>query len=123
MRAKEFLSEKKQGKLSSRQQHATRGLHLFSDDERWNSDYTQFRLGMALACANGRDPIDVNWKSWVGKAKSAHPYTEEEAEMLKQAYKVVGANYTDLNHGDLESEEVKSVNTVSPVANWMKNNE
>lgn len=120
MRAKEFIIERHQGKLSKRQQNATRGLHLFSDGERWNSDYTQFRLGMALACANGKDPIDMDWKSWVGKSKSAHPYTEEEAEMLKQAYKAVGANYTDLNHGDMESEEIDLVNTTSPVSNWMK---
>ena len=120
MRAKEFLSEKHQGKLSPRQQKPTRGLHIFSDGEGWNGDYTQFRLGMALACANGKDPIDMDWKSWIGKAKSAHPYTEEEVEMLKQAYKAVGANYTDLNNGDLESEEINSVNTVSPVSNWNK---
>lgn len=120
MRAKEFIVERHQGKLGKRQQNATRGLHLFSDGERWNSDYTQFRLGMALACSNGKDPIDMDWKSWVGKSKSAHPYTEEEAEMLKQAYKAVGANFTDLNHGDMESEEIDLVNTTSPVSNWMK---
>jgi len=120
MRAREFIVERHQGKLSKRQQNATTGLHLFSDGERWNSDYTQFRLGMALACSNGKDPIDMDWKSWVGKSKSAHPYTQEEADMLKQAYEIVGANYTDLNQGDLASTETDLVNTVSPVANWMK---
>jgi hypothetical protein len=40
--------------------------------------------------------------------------------MLKQAYKVVGANYKDVNKGDMESRELDSTYTVSPVANWMK---
>jgi hypothetical protein len=40
--------------------------------------------------------------------------------MLKDAYKAVGAEYTDLNHGDMNSDELDGTNTVSPVANWMK---
>jgi hypothetical protein len=35
--------------------------------------------------------------------------------MLKQAYKAAGANYTDLNHGDMDSEEHPAVNTTSPI--------
>ena len=119
MRAKEFIIERHQGKITPRQQKPTRGLHLYSDAEMWNGDYTLYRLGLALACANGRDPVEVDWKSWVGKHKSAHPYTPEEVEMLKQAYEVAGAEYHDLNDGDLESQELDSTNTVSPVAQWM----
>jgi hypothetical protein len=40
--------------------------------------------------------------------------------MLKQAYKAVGANWKDINHGDLDSDELNSINTTSPVSNWMK---
>jgi len=36
--------------------------------------------------------------------------------MLKQAYKAVGANYKDLNHGDMESKELDTINKTSPVA-------
>lgn len=120
MRAKEFIIERHQGKIPPRQQYPTRGLHVFSDGEKWNGDYTQYRLGLVLACANGKDPVDVDWKSWVGKQKTAHPYTQEEVDMLKQAYEAAGADYIDLNNGDLESKELNSVNTVSPVSNWMK---
>jgi hypothetical protein len=35
--------------------------------------------------------------------------------MLKQAYKAAGADYKDLNKGDLDSEEHPAVNTTSPI--------
>jgi hypothetical protein len=35
--------------------------------------------------------------------------------MLKDAYKAAGMPYTDLNKGDLESDELDSTNTSSPV--------
>jgi hypothetical protein len=35
--------------------------------------------------------------------------------MLKMAYKAAGANYRDLNGGDLNSEEPPGGNTTSPI--------
>jgi hypothetical protein len=35
--------------------------------------------------------------------------------MLKLAYKAAGLQYKDLNSGDMNSEEMKEVNKVSPV--------
>ena len=58
---------------------------------------------------------DMDMKSWVGKHKSAHPYTKEEQDMLKMAYKAAGARWVDLNHGDMDSEEAPGGNTKSPV--------
>ena len=121
MRAKEFLSEKKEGKISKRYQKPTVGLNVYSDAERWNSDYVSYRLGMAVACSDGHNSLNnVDAKSWIGKQKSANPYTQQEQEMLKQAYKAVGADYHDLNKGDLASKELESTDTVSPVAQWQK---
>ena len=119
MRAREFIFER-DGKQSKRHNQSTKGLHVFSDAERADSTYTAYRLGMAVACADGVNPIDMDSKSWAGKKKTAHPYSKQEADMLKQAYKAAGANYTDLNHGDLESQELDSTNNISPVANWQK---
>ena len=82
MRAREFISEAHPGKISKRLQAATRGLNTFSDGEKWNTDYTLNRVMMAAACTDGTFVPDIDWKSWVGKAKSAHPYTKEEQEML-----------------------------------------
>lgn len=121
MRAKDFIVEKKLGKLTKRQQQPTRGVNVYGDEERMNSDYVSFKLGQALAMADGSNkPLDIDAKSWAGKKKTTHPRTELEQRMLKQAYKAVGANYKDLNHGDMKSEELTDTNTVSPVANWMK---
>lgn len=120
MRAREFISERKEGKISKRAQQSTAGLNVYSDAERWNSDYVSYRLGMALACSDGHNSIDIDAKSWIGKQKSANPYTKQEQEMLNQAYKAVGADHTDLNNGDLESKELDSTDTVSPVAQWQK---
>jgi len=115
MRAREFITER-DGVIGKRRQAATVGLHLFNDGERSNSDYTLNRVMMAVAMADGTEaPIDMDEKSWIGKRRGAYPYTEVEQKMLKQAYKAAGASWTDLNHGDLDSEEVQSTNTQSPV--------
>lgn len=122
MRAKEFIIEMQVGKIPKRQQQSTKGLNLYHDKELANSDYTMYRLMMAAAMSDGSgEPIDIDGKSWIGKQKSAHPYTDEEQEMLKQAYKAAGAVYQDLNHGDLKSQELSSTNNVSPVAKIKKN--
>ena len=115
MRATEFITER-DGTIGKRKQVATVGLNVFYDAERANSDYVLNRVMMAVACADGSNkPIDMDAKSWVGKQRSAHPYTEIEQRMLIQAFKAAGATYTDLNHGDLKSEELPAVNTTSPM--------
>lgn len=117
MRAQEFLGERRtvNAKITKRQQAATRGLHTFSDGERWNSDYTLNRLGMAVASTDGTFVPDVDPKSWVGKHKTAHPYTQQEDDMLRKAYQAIGADYQDLNGGDMDSEEPPGGNTASPI--------
>lgn len=116
MRAQEFVTEMTQGTLSTRNQNATVGLNVFGDSEKSNSDYTLNRVMMAAAMADGTDkPIKMDAKSWVGKKRTASPYTEVEQKMLIQAYKAAGADYKDLNKGDLDSEEHPAVNTTSPI--------
>lgn len=115
MRAQEFITER-DGKIGQRRQAATVGLNIFGDAERSNSDYTLNRVMMAVAMADGStDTIDMDAKSWIGKKRSAHPYTEIEQNMLKQAFKAAGADWDDLNNGDLDSEEHTAVNTTSPM--------
>jgi hypothetical protein len=115
MRAREFIVER-DGKIGTRRQSATKGLTLFKDAERSSSDYTLNRVMMAVASADGSgDTIDMDEKSWIGKQRGAFPYTEIEHEMLKQAFRAAGAEYTDLNSGDMDSEEVPSTNTQSPI--------
>jgi hypothetical protein len=119
MRAKEFvpakITETADAKISRRLQAATRGLNVYSDAERRSTDYVLNRLGQAVASTDGTFVPDIDMKSWIGKNKSTHPYTKEEQEMLKMAYRAIGADYTDLNGGDMDSEEMSEVNRVSPV--------
>jgi len=115
MRAQEFITER-DGKIGKRRQAATVGLTIFGDAERANSDYTLNRVMMAAAMADGSGKVlDMDEKSWIGKKRGAYPYTRIEHEMLKQAFQAAGAEYKDLNSGDMDSEELASTNTTSPM--------
>ncbi len=121
MRAKEFITEVTQKKITKRQAKSARGLNYYSDSERWNGDYVAYRLGMACAGTDGIIEPNIDAKSFIGKSKSTHPYTEQEQQMLKKAYKAIGASYKDPFHGDMRSQELDSTNNVSPVAKPKKN--
>lgn len=115
MRAYEILNEVVgRGKMSKRHQYASKGINVFSDAERINSDYVLNRVMMAVAGTDGKTIQKSPEHSWIGKYKSAHPYTKEEQDMLKLAYKEMGVNWQDINDGDMKSSELDSVSTVSP---------
>ena len=117
MRAREFVAEQTRiGKITKRQQWPTRGLHKYRPGgPPYSSTYLQNRVMMAAACTDGTDTPEVHSASWVGAEKTAHPYTDEEAEILKRAYDAVGAEYSDVNAGDLRSQEPPGGNSKSPV--------
>jgi hypothetical protein len=123
MKIRDIIQENTtQGKITPRQQQATAGINKFADSNHWNSDYTLYRLGLALASTNGSDiPPNVDSESWVGKWKLAMPYTQEEQDMLKMAYRAVEADFVDVNNGDLRSQELVSTNKASPIAKPKKN--
>jgi hypothetical protein len=114
MRANEFLNEASKGKISKRQQQATRGLNVFTDTQ-YDRTYDLNRVMMAVACSDGVSPIEMDSESWVGKNNTAHPYTQIEQDMLKLAYKAAGITNKDLNKGDLRSQELEGTNTQSTV--------
>jgi hypothetical protein len=115
VRAREFVAEAHSGHIGKRRQAATRGLNKFRDSEFQDRIYELNRVMMAAACSDGTTPIDMDGESWAGRYNTAHPYTEVEQRMLKQAYKACGSEWEDINHGDMDSEELKSTNNVSPV--------
>ena len=116
MRAQEFLVEKRTGKIGNRRQAGTRGLSKFRDPNGFDRTYELNRVMMAVAMADGSGaPLDLDTESWSGRYNTAHPYTDEEAAMLKQALRATGSETHDLNHGDNRSQEVKSTHTESPV--------
>jgi hypothetical protein len=114
MRAQEFISEAKVGKLGKRKQQATRGLHKFSDIE--DRFYELNRVMMAVAATDGTFVPDMDGESWVGRHNVSAPYTKQESDMMKKAYQAVGSEYKDINNGDIRSQEVDEiVNKNSPV--------
>lgn len=112
MRAKEFITERKVGKLSKRQRNSTRGLHVFANSN-YDRAYDLNRVMMAAACTDGNIIPKMDGESWAGKFNTAHAYTKEEENMLKRAYQAAGVIFKDLNHGDLSSDELDSTNTQS----------
>ena len=124
MKVREIISEASGSKLSKREQQATAGLHVYDDGPNlgtFGSDYGQYRLMMALACSDGETPLDMDAVSWIAKKKTAHPYTDIEAKMLKQGYDVIGLKHKDLNNGDTKSRELDSTNKTSPIAKPKRN--
>ena len=121
MKVIDIISEAKQAKISKRQSQSSRGISTYGDSEKMNSDYVAFKLGQAMAGSDGKTVPEIDAKSWHGKKKTIHPYTEVENEMFKQAAKAVGASYEDLNHGDMKSKELDTTNKISPVAKIKKN--
>ena len=116
MRAREFINEATDGKISKRLQSATRGLHKFRDRQFADRVYELNRVMMAVACNDGENFVEtVDAESWAGRNDIAAPYTEVEHRMLEKAYKAVGSKHWDLNNGDMDSEEHPAVNKASPI--------
>lgn len=116
MRAREFVSEQAVGKISDRLRYGTRGLHKFRDNQFADRVYELNRIMMAVASNNGTEFVhDIDSESWTGRHDVAAPYTKQEADKLKLAYRAVGSKHWDLNRGDLRSQEHPAVPTKSPI--------
>jgi hypothetical protein len=115
MRASEFITEDRVGQVGHRRQQATVGLTKFRHPDRADRVYELNRVMMAVAGTDGSFVPDIDQESWIGRHNLAAPYTEIEQEMLEKAFQAVGTDYEDLNHGDLRSQEVDSVNATSPI--------
>lgn len=121
MKIQEIIVEATSSKPTKRQTQSTKGMNIYKDGETWTSDYSGYRLGMAVAGTDGKIEPNMDAESYIGKKKLTYPYTKEEQEMLKKAYKTVGVTYVDINHGDMDSKELDTTNRVSPVAKPKRN--
>lgn len=115
MRAQEFVAEDRVGKIGKRKSVATVGLNKFRDAQFADRVYELNRVMMAVATTDGTSPVTIDGESWAGRHNIAAPYTEIEQKMLEKAYKAVGSDYEDLNHGDLDSEELPNTHVQSPI--------
>ena len=114
MRASEFITEGR-GKMHHNYVQASAGVHRTRDFGGYDRIYHANRLGMAMACADGKStkPMDVDSASWVEKYNTVHPYTKEEENMLKSAMKTVPTDhYNEVS--DRRSLEPADTNKVSP---------
>lgn len=118
MRAKDFISEETKGKITNRQGRATVGVSVFRDKQFADRIYELNRVMMAVAAADGTNPINVDAESWSGRENVATPYSAIEQQMLQQAFKAIGSEHKDLTKGDLRSQEVQDTYTVSPVVGF-----
>lgn len=113
MRACEFIFES-EGQVSHRHEQASQGIHKMRDKGGYDRIYHLNRMMMAMAKADGKDkkPVDMDSSSWVEKYNTAHPYTEEEHNMVHQAMATVPSEHQQTVPFS-KSEEVKSVNADS----------
>jgi len=121
MKIKDIIVEGSPAKISKRLQQSTVGLTIFRDGEFADRIYELNRVMMAAAMADGKNPLQIDHESWAGRHDIAAPYTKEEQQILKQAFKAVGSWHKDLNNGDLKSQELDSTNKSSPVAKPKRN--
>lgn len=58
--------------------------------------------------------------NWVGLNDTAHPYTKQEADMLKKAFKAVGIEWEDALKPNYDNKSVEpgDTNKTSPVAGF-----
>lgn len=115
MRSREFVSEQKVGDIGKRKSVATVGLNKFRDKQFADRVYELNRVMMAVATTDGTSPATIDGESWAGRNNIAAPYTKVEQDMLKKAYQAVGSHHIDINNGDLDSEEMPSTHTQSPI--------
>ena len=115
MRSREFVSEQKVGDIGKRKSVATVGLNKFRDKQYADRVYELNRVMMAVATTDGTNEATIDSESWAGRNNIAAPYTKIEQQMLEKAFKAVGSHHSDMNRGDLDSEELPSTNKQSPM--------
>lgn len=119
MRAEEFILESKKGKMPSAEKRASKEMYQMRDDG-IDRTYHLNRVMMAAACHDGKTPNavkDVDAASWVDKYNTAHPYTNEESNMIQGAIKTIGGAHHKIV-GDSRSLEAEDVHKTSPMAGF-----
>jgi len=117
MRAREFIPEGRDVKpLRKSVKQSMNNLTTYNTLDNNNHPYMAYRFGIALA---GSPEVDMDKKSTIASNFTMADYTEAETEIRRGAEKIMGVKAsTSTGKG---SEELKTVNDVSPVAKPKKN--
>jgi hypothetical protein len=116
MRLSEIIEEGKVTKLRKGVKDAQRAVERVRDPEGIDRFYHLNRMMMAMALADGKDkkPVDVPVETWAEKYNTAHPYTDEEYNMVHAAMNTIPTKHKNLSPRGTPS-ELPSVNKTSPV--------
>lgn len=84
--------------------------------------YHMNRMMMAMAMSDGKSKkaVDMPAESWIEKYNTAHPYTDEEHNMIHAAMNTVPTDHKMISN-DKKSRESSGTNTASPVPVRKKN--
>jgi len=115
MRAQEFIAEG-EGKMHKHAVAASPGTHKTRDKGGYDRTNHLNRLMMATAMADGKSkkPVDMDSASWIEKYNTAHPYTEEEHNMLHQAMATIPTEHKEVVPFS-KSQEADDTHKISPV--------
>ena len=127
MRAKEFINENWSGrshgkpkKVRDRDADTLPGVYV--QRQLRNTDtYMQYRMGLALAAARADAAGDIEFSQeseWAENFITAM-YAEEDKETIMLASKLMGVTPTEITNS--KSQEPKTTQTTSPVANVKRN--
>jgi seryl-tRNA synthetase len=118
MRATEFIVEG-EGKMHHHASNVSQGAHKMRDVGGYDRVYHMNRIMMAMAMADGKNkkPIKMDSSSWVEKYNTAHPYTEEEHNMMHQAMATIPTEHHEVVPFS-KSREPNDIHKVSPVAGF-----
>ena len=116
MRAREFIAEG-EGRMSKDAEQASQGPHKLRDKGGYDRTYHLNRIMMAMASADGRSkkPVKMDTASFVEKFNTAHPYTEEEHNMLHQAMATIPTEHQEVVPFS-KSQEMHDTHKTSPVS-------
>lgn len=124
MRASEFtkLNERRVTPLKKDSELAGKGVSRSRDVGGYDRVYHMNRLMMAMACADGKstNAVDSPSETWFEKYNTHHPFTKEEDNMVRAAFKTVPSDEQTISKFG-KSMEPSDTNTVSPVAKPKKN--
>lgn len=124
MKINEIVSEGRpgsKGKLPKNNSKAMHKTHAYGDGYKTNGTYNFYRVGMAAAMADGsKDRLPIDDRTWFHSKNVAVPYTEQEHEMMHQAFNVINSEVDHVvnDHRSLENDDV---NKNSPIAVKKKN--
>jgi predicted ABC-class ATPase len=124
MRLSEIVSEAKVTKLRKGARDAQRSVETVRDPDGIDRFYHLNRMMMAMAVADGSNTkaVDVPISTWAEKNNTAHPYTDEEHNMVHAALNTIPSDHRAISKRS-PSKELPSVNKSSPVPqNSGKNN-